>query len=204
MVIEVVTFYIMAFVMVASALTVIIAKNPVHSVLFLILAFFSSAGLFILLGAEFIAMLIVIVYVGAVAVLFLFIIMMLNIDFGEFKKNFVKNLPLALLVAIIILAELIITINVTIPGNYSGNIFANVQSVAGQVDNTKAIGKILYTDYFLAFQLSGLILLVAMVGAIVLTLRVRGGVKKQDITKQINRTREAGVKIVKVNFKEGV
>ncbi|MDA0780825.1 MAG: NADH-quinone oxidoreductase subunit J [Rickettsiales bacterium] len=195
-------FYILSFVLIFSAIVVITVKNPVHSVLFLILAFFNSAGLFLMLGAEFISMLIIIVYVGAVAVLFLFVVMMLDIDFEAMSRGFVRHLPILLLVSAVMLAELIMVIQVS-------SEFASVKSVVSSkipsdITNTEAIGRILYTDYIYPFQLSGIILLVAMIGAIVLTHRTRPGVKKQNISKQVSRSRKDGVELVKVQSKKGV
>ncbi|PIR39571.1 MAG: NADH:ubiquinone oxidoreductase subunit J [Alphaproteobacteria bacterium CG11_big_fil_rev_8_21_14_0_20_39_49] len=195
-------FYILSFVLIFSAIVVITVKNPVHSVLFLILAFFNSAGLFLMLGAEFISMLIIIVYVGAVAVLFLFVVMMLDIDFEAMSRGFVRHLPILLLVSAVMLAELIMVIQVS-------SEFTSVKSVVSSkipsdITNTEAIGRILYTDYIYPFQLSGIILLVAMIGAIVLTHRTRPGVKKQNISKQVSRSRKDGVELVKVQSKKGV
>lgn len=201
MILAQIAFYIFSFFLVLSAFAVITSKNPVYSVLFLILAFFNSAGIFVLLGAEFIAMLMVIVYVGAVAVLFLFVVMMLNIKPEKLKAGFMKNLPLGIVVAIITFSELILVINVSeIP--QESRFAANVTPV--EITNTEAIGMILYTDYLYAFQISGIILLVAMVSAIVLTLRTRKGVRKQNIFNQVNRKRDEGVKLVNVQSGKGV
>ncbi len=184
---ETIAFYLFATILLLSGLRVITARNPVHSVLFLILAFFNAAGLFVLLGAEFVAMILVIVYVGAVAVLFLFVVMMLDINFVEMRKGASQYMPLGVVLGGILLAELIVL--------YSGWKFApqSAQNLASptpeiaNVENTKAIGAILYTDYAFIFQVSGLILLVAMIGAIVLTHRVRPGVRHQKIADQVNR-----------------
>jgi len=195
-------FYVLSFVLVVSALVVISVKNPVHSVLFLILAFFNSAGLFLMLGAEFISMLMVIVYVGAVAVLFLFVVMMLDVDFEAINRGFVKYLPLGLIVSALMLAELIMVLKVSVlTPSEKANSSAIIPKDLG---NTQAIGEILYTDYIYPFQISGMILLVAMIGAIVLTLRTRPGVRKQNISKQVSRTRKDGVELVKVQSKKGV
>jgi NADH-quinone oxidoreductase subunit J len=195
-------FYLLSFVLILSATIVISVKNPVHSVLFLILAFFNSAGLFLMLGAEFISMLMVIVYVGAVAVLFLFVVMMLDVDFETINRGFIRHLPLCLFVSAIMLVELILVLKVS---SESSNNMAELSSAIPEgVTNTEAIGRVLYTDYIYPFQLSGIVLLVAMIGAIVLTLRTRSGVRKQDISKQISRTRNDGVEIVKVQSKKGV
>lgn len=194
-------FYFFAFLMIFSGLMVISLKNPVHSVLFLIFAFFNAAGLFILLGAEFIAMTLVIVYVGAVAVLFLFVVMMLNINIAEMRQGFLKNLPLGVALG----ALMFIQINYAL--SLSESIFAERVS-AGKIDsnitNTEALGKILYTDYFLIFQASGIILLVAMIGAIVLTLTHSKDVRRQSIEKQISRRREDSVALMTVRSGEGI
>lgn len=199
MVIATISFYVFALLMVVSALVVITAKNPVHSVLFLILAFFNSAGLFILLGAEFIAMLMVIVYVGAVAVLFLFVVMMLNVDFAELKSGFVKNLPAGLCVALVLFVELFLMFSSSISTSVSTTAVEN----QGVVTNTNALGMVLYTDYLYVFQISGIILLIAMIGAITLTLRSRSGVRRQDISKQVSRTVAESIEIVKVQSGKG-
>jgi NADH-quinone oxidoreductase subunit J len=180
-------FYVFSAIAVASAFMVIAAKNPVHSVLFLILAFINSAGLFILLGAEFLAMILVVVYVGAVAVLFLFVVMMLDVDFGGMRTGFLQYLPVGATVGLILLVELVLVL---------GGALITPETVAGaaaptppveEVSNTEAIGRLLYTRYVFFFQTAGMILLVAMVGAIVLTLRHRVGIKRQDISRQIAR-----------------
>lgn len=202
MIIANLTFYVFATVLVLASLLVITAKNPVHSVLFLVFAFFNSAGLFVLLNAEFIAMLIVIVYVGAVAVLFLFVVMMLNVDFSELKGQMAKYLPIGVLVAIAMLSELVLVIKASVSSNAS---MAEISSPMVQgVTNTKALGMILYTDYMYPFQLAGLVLLVAMVGAIVLTHRTREGVRKQSVASQVARTRKNSVEVVKVQTGKGI
>lgn len=180
-------FYLFAVVLIASAVLVITAKNPVHSVLWLIVAFFNAAGLFILLGAEFLAMLLIIVYVGAVAVLFLFVVMMLDIDFATLRVGFWKNLPLGLAVSGVILAEMVLAVGSWVPaaGVAMG---ARPGGPPEGMSNTQWIGSVLYTDYLFVFQAAGLVLLVAMIGAIVLTHRVRVGVKRQDIGVQVART----------------
>lgn len=183
---------------------VITARNPVHSVLFLILAFFNSAGLFILLGAEFIAMILVIVYVGAVAVLFLFVVMMLDISFADLRKGAMQYVPVGLLVGGVLLAELIAMF---VGWKFADKAEINAASPMpdiNEVTNTEALGRVLYTDYVFAFQVSGLILLVAMIGAIVLTHRKRPGVRKQNIVAQQNRTREEAMEIQKVTPGTGV
>ena len=178
-------FYLFAISVITGGLFTVISRNPVHSVLWLILAFLSSAGLFVLLGAEFVAMLLVIVYVGAVAVLFLFVVMMLDVDFAELKAEMAKYLPLAMLIGVIILMQFALAF-----GAWEANPVAKTlreQVVPTNRHNTEALGMILYDQYFLLFQLSGLILLVAMVGAIVLTLRHRDDVKRQDVLAQMYR-----------------
>jgi len=178
-------FYLFAISVIAGGLFTVISRNPVHSVLWLILSFLSAAGLFVLLGAEFVAMLLIIVYVGAVAVLFLFVVMMLDVDFAELKAEMAKYLPLALLIGVVILMQFVMAF-----GAWDANAAAEglrTQVTDSAVSNTDALGLILYDDYFLLFQLSGLILLVAMIGAIVLTLRHRGDVKRQDVVAQMMR-----------------
>ncbi|HEY8194588.1 MAG TPA: NADH-quinone oxidoreductase subunit J [Hyphomicrobium sp.] len=189
-------FYLFAVLAVASGAMVILAKNPVHAVLFLILAFFNAAGLFVLLGAEFIAMLLVIVYVGAVSVLFLFVVMMLDVDFAALKAGFIKNAKVGAIVGGIVLVELVALFS------YRGLSIASTISVASPtpagLTNTQALGEILYTKYVYFFQCSGLILLVAMIGAIVLTLKHRAGVKRQSIPEQVARSPKATLEVVKV------
>jgi len=190
-------FYVFASIAVLSSLMVIVARNPVHAVLFLILTFFNAAGIFVLLGAEFLAMLLVIVYVGAVAVLFLFVVMMLDVDFAELRAGFIKNAPLGALIGALVLAELIIVIGLS---QYSANIIGQPAApavAAGEnITNTEALGRILYTKYIFFFQGAGLILLVAMIGAIVLTLRHKEGVKRQSISAQVARSPETAIEIV--------
>ena len=178
-------FYFFAAILIASAVMVIAAKNPVHSVLFLILAFFNAAGLFVLLGAEFLAMILVVVYVGAVAVLFLFVVMMLDIDFAELKRGTLQYLPFGALVGIILAAELVMAGSVWVLKPAAKMALAHA-TPAG-LTNTAALGRILYTDYVYYFQIAGMVLLVAMIGAIVLTLRDRRGSRKQDIGRQVAR-----------------
>ncbi len=190
-------FYLFAVLAIASATMVIVARNPVHAVLYLILTFFNAAGLFILLGAEFLAMLLVIVYVGAVAVLFLFVVMMLDVDFAELRAGFINNAPIGLLVAGIVLVELIALF---VWGAAGGLPTAIPTAAAGTetLSNTEQIGRVLYTKYVYFFQAAGLVLLVAMIGAIVLTLRHREGVKRQSIAAQNARTPATGLEMVKV------
>jgi NADH-quinone oxidoreductase subunit J len=200
MMLSVLFFYLFAGLCVASGFMVIAVKNPVHAVLFLILAFFNAAGLFVLLGAEFLAMILIVVYVGAVLVLFLFVVMMLDVDFAELKAGFLKFLPVGATIGILFLVELLFVLGawVTAPA-----IAPQAPSTAG-VSNTAALGRILYTNYVYLFEAAGLILLVAMVGAIVLTLRHREGVKRQSVAAQIARTRQIGVELVKVESGRGL
>ncbi len=199
-------FYIFAALAVLSAVMVIVARNPVHAVLFLILAFFNAAGLFVLLGAEFLAMLLVIVYVGAVAVLFLFVVMMLDVDFAELRAGFIKNAPLGLIVGGIVLAELVMVVGFqTYQPNRVGVAAAPFTSEgAAALTNTEALGRILYTKYVYLFQGAGLILLVAMIGAIVLTLRHKEGVKRQSIAAQVARTPATAMAVVKVESGQAI
>jgi NADH-quinone oxidoreductase subunit J len=178
-------FYLFAVCVIAGGLFTVISRNPVHSVLWLILSFLSAAGLFVLLGAEFVAMLLIIVYVGAVAVLFLFVVMMLDVDFAELKAEMAKYMPLGLLIGIVVLMQLVIAFGVW---EFNADAEAlRTQVTTTDVTNTASLGLVLYDDYFLLFQLSGLILLVAMIGAIVLTLRHRDDVKRQDVVAQMMR-----------------
>ena len=197
-------FYLFAISAVAGGLFTVISRNPVHSVLWLILAFLSSAGLFVLLGAEFVAMLLVIVYVGAVAVLFLFVVMMLDVDFAELKAEMAKYMPLALLFGVVILMQLGLAFGVWQASDEAEALRAHVTPSASEVHNTAALGQILYDDYFLLFQLAGLILLVAMIGAIVLTIRHRQDVKRQDIVQQILRDPETAMQLRNVKPGEGL
>ena len=184
-----IAFYLFATVTITSAVLVIFARNPVHSVLWLILAFFNAAGLMLLMGAEFIAMLLVIVYVGAVAVLFLFVVMMLDIDFSQLRSGVSRNLPFGLLIAIVLLAEIVIAVS----ARGEGTVMVQAAGAAanpvlnGAATNIEALGELLYTRYLLVFELAGLILLVAMIGAIVLTHRSRGDVRGQNASRQIAR-----------------
>ena len=195
-------FYLFASITVLSGAMVISAKNPVHSVLWLILAFFNAAGLFVLLGAEFLAMILVIVYVGAVAVLFLFVVMMLDINFEELRKGFYTYLPFGLLVAAVLLGELVIVGGAWVTSG-SAHTLARMPT-PDSVTNTQALGQILYTKYIYVFQASGLILLVAMIGAIVLTHRTRGGVRKQNISAQNARLASEATALVQVTSGEGI
>ena len=193
-------FYIFSAVAVASAVMVISARNPVHSVLFLILCFFNAAGLFVLLGAEFLAMILVVVYVGAVAVLFLFVVMMLDVDFAELRAGFIKNAPLGALIGGILVIELIMVLGFqVIRPNAASNLAVPIKAGDGAVSNTMAIGQVLYTKYVYLFQGAGLILLVAMIGAIVLTLRHKTGVRRQSIAAQVARGPATAMSVVKVS-----
>ncbi|OYW85996.1 MAG: NADH:ubiquinone oxidoreductase subunit J [Sphingobium sp. 32-64-5] len=178
-------FYLFACIMIAAGALTIFARNPVHSVLWLILAFFNAAGLMILVGAEFIAMLLVIVYVGAVAVLFLFVVMMLNIDYAEFRAGFVSYLPFGILVAIVLAAEILLGVGIWQAGPVE--LAQRAAPTPSDLPNVQAIGALLYTRYIFLFEAAGLVLLVAMVGAIVLTHRARGGVRGQNISRQNRR-----------------
>ncbi len=204
MIVQSLVFYLFSVVAIGAAVMVISARNPVHSVLFLILAFFNAAGLFVLMGAEFIAMILVVVYVGAVAVLFLFVVMMLDIGFVEMRQGFLQYLPLGGLVGIVLLAELLIVTGGWLFAPQISGIRAFPTPSPEQITNTDALGRILYTDYIYLFQGAGMVLLVAMVGAIVLTLRARPGVRKQRISDQINRRREDTIQIRKVQPGSGV
>ena len=196
-------FYFFSFIAVLSALLVISSKNPVHSVLFLILSFVNASGLFILLGAEFLAMILVVVYVGAVAVLFLFVVMMLDINFVQLREGFLQYLPFGALLGIVLFVELIMIFLSNKLTDIS-LVEYNVLPALKEIENTKEIGSVLYTEYFYLFQLSGLILLVAMIGSIVLTLRQRPGVKKQSIHKQINIDAKRAIEKKKINIGSGV
>ena len=202
--IQALAFYMFGFFTVASAVMVISAKNPVHSVLFLILAFFNSAGLFVLLGAEFLAMILVVVYVGAVAVLFIFVVMMLDINFVELRQGFLQYLPLGGIIGLVLMLELIVIVaGHAVPGEAAkGGLHAI--PATDVTTNTRALGELLYTHYIYLFQAAGMILLVAMIGAIVLTHRTRKGVHKQKIADQIARRAEDTVTIVHVETGKGI
>jgi NADH-quinone oxidoreductase subunit J len=193
-----IAFYLFAAVLTLSALMVVASRNPVHAVLFLILSFFNAAGLFVLLGAEFLAMILVVVYVGAVAVLFLFVVMMLDIDFAELKRGAAQYLPLGILLAFILIAELVVAAVIQ-PAVIGGRML----KAAGAVSNTEALGRVLYTDYIFYFQTAGLVLLVAMIGAIVLTLRTRPGVRKQSIAVQNARDPALTMEVIDVKPGQG-
>ena len=197
-------FYLFAGITVASAFLVIAARNPVHSVLFLILAFFNAAGLFMLAGAEFLALLLVVVYVGAVAVLFLFVVMMLDVDFVELRQGFLQYLPIGALVAIILVIELALVLGASVVDADVALETAMPMPPLEEISNIEALGLVLYTDHVYLFQTAGMILLVAMIGAIVLTLRQREGVKRQDIARQNARTPETAIEVVKVKSGQGL
>jgi len=197
-------FYVFSAVSVSAGLLTVTARNPVHSVLWLILAFLSTAGLFVLLGAEFVAMLLIIVYVGAVAVLFLFVVMMLDVDFAELKAEMAQYLPLALLVGVVLLMELGLVIGTWTYSEHADGLRAAVTPAISEAHNTAALGRLLYDDYLLLFQLAGLVLLVAMVGAIVLTLRHRVNIKRQDIIAQIYRDPASALQVKDVKPGQGI
>jgi len=199
MLLQTIAFYLFSAVLIAAAVMVIAGRNPVHSVLFLILAFFNAAALFVLLGAEFLAMILVIVYVGAVAVLFLFVVMMLDVDFAELKRGTLQYIPISLVVGGILLAELMFAGAAWRFAAAAPHVLASANP--SQLTNTEALGRILYTDYVYYFQIAGLILLVAMIGAIVLTLRSRPGVRKQSVRAQVRRY--ASDTLVVVDVKPG-
>lgn len=197
-------FYIFAFVAVASAVMVVASRNPVHSVLFLILTFFNAAALFILTGAEFLGMILLVVYVGAVAVLFLFVVMMLDVDFAELRSGALKHAPIGALVGLIVAAELIIVVGGSVFSPIAAKSISMPIPPITERTNTAALGDVLYTNYFFFFQLAGLILLVAMIGAIVLTLRHRTDIKRQDISKQVARDPKTAIEVVNVKPGQGI
>ena len=198
--IVILAFYLFATLTIASAVAVIFARNPVHSVLWLIMAFFNAAGLMLLLGAEFIAMLLVIVYVGAVAVLFLFIVMMLNIDFAALRSGFTRNLPFGLIIALVLLGEMVVAVSAWKAGPVTGG----VQLAAATQPNIEALGELLYSRFLFPFEIAGLILLVAMIGAIVLTHRSRGDARGQKVWKQVDRRPDEAIKLEQPKVGEGV
>ncbi|MDX1484375.1 MAG: NADH-quinone oxidoreductase subunit J [Alphaproteobacteria bacterium] len=197
-------FYGFAFIAIASGVMVISARNPVHSVLFLILAFFNAAGLFVLMGAEFIAFILVIVYVGAVAVLFLFVVMMLDINFVEMRQGFLQYLPIGGLIGTVLLIELIFIVASWAVAPEAGSLLAAKAPALAEAHNTEALGRLLYTKYIYLFQGAGMILLLAMVGAIVLTLRARPGVKRQRIGAQVGLARDEVVEVKDVPTGTGI
>ena len=200
---QAVAFGVLAVVSIAAAVLVISARNPVHSVLFLILTFFSAAGLFVLMGAEFLAMLLVVVYVGAVAVLFLFVVMMLDVDFAQFRQGFARYLPFGLVVAAVLLFEMIVVSAAVATRGAAGGSSTPMASTPG-FTNAEAIGRVLYTQYVYFFQAAGLVLLIAMIGAIVLTLHHRPYVRRQSISRQVARTPATGMEIIQIKSGEGV
>ena len=195
-------FYLFACISVASAFMVIASRNPVHSVLYLILTFVNAAALFMLLGAEFLAMILIVVYVGAVAVLFLFVVMMLDVDFAELRQGFLQYMPVGVLVGVVFLAELLLVAGAWVIGpSVSQSVAAPIPST---VTNTEALGRVLYTQYVYYFEAAGVVLLVAMIGAIVLTLRHRPNVKRQNIAEQVARTKETAIEIRQVRPGQGL
>jgi NADH-quinone oxidoreductase subunit J len=204
MIISAVFFYLFSAITVASAVMVIASRNPVHSVLFLILAFVNAAGLFVLLGAEFLAMILIVVYVGAVAVLFLFVVMMLDVDFAELRQGFLAYLPVGALVGAVVLAELLVVVGAWVIAPGVPNAIAAPLSAADVVTNTQALGLVLYTRYVYYFEAAGIILLVAMIGAIVLTLQHKPGVRRQNIAEQVARRRSTAIEIVNVKPGQGL
>jgi NADH-quinone oxidoreductase subunit J len=204
MTVQLLVFYMLSAILVVSGVMVISARNPVHSVLFLILAFFNAAGLFILIGAEFLAMVLVMVYVGAVAVLFMFVVMMLDINFVELREGFLQYLPVGALVGIVVLVELIFVAGTWVLSDAALDVAARPISQDPQMSNTEALGNLLYTNYFYMFQVAGLILLVAIIGAITLTLRTRPNVRRQRIADQVHRRPGETVEIRKVSSGSGI
>jgi NADH-quinone oxidoreductase subunit J len=200
---QAIAFYLLAFITVVGALSVIFARNPVHSVLFLITDFFSAAGLFVLMGAEFLAMILLVVYVGAVAVLFLFVVMMLDVDFATLRQGFSRYLPLGGAIAFILTIEMgIVAASIAHTGAAATSTGPLTQF--GAMTNAEAIGRVLYTDYVYIFQAAGMVLLVAMIGAIVLTLKHRSGAKRQNVGDQTARTEGKGMRLVTIKSGEGI
>jgi NADH-quinone oxidoreductase subunit J len=204
MILNAVFFYLFAGICAASAMMVVTSKNPVHSVLFLILAFVNAAGLFVLLGAEFLAMILIVVYVGAVAVLFLFVVMMLDVDFAELRQGFLNYLPVGALIGAILLTELLIVVGAWAIGPSVSHAITSPIPASSAINNTQALGLLLYTRYVYYFQAAGVILLVAMIGAIVLTLQHKPGAKRQSIPAQVARNRTSAIDIVKVKAGQGL
>jgi NADH-quinone oxidoreductase subunit J len=202
MILQAIFFYLFAGVCIASAIMVIVARNPVHSVLFLILAFVNAAGLFMLMGAEFLAMILIVVYVGAVAVLFLFVVMMLDVDFAELRHGLLNYLPIGFVVGAVLLAELLFVVGAWViePGVRK----TITAPIAGDVSNTQALGEVLYTRYVYFFEAAGVILLVAMIGAIVMTLQHKPDVRRQRVGEQLARTRASAIEVVKVRSGQGL
>lgn len=204
MIVQALAFYLFAGVMVAAGVMVIAARNPVHSVLFLILAFFNAAGLFVLMGAEFLAMILIVVYVGAVAVLFLFVVMMLDINFVELRQGFMRYLPIGALIGLILLAELVLVGGSWVFAPGVAKIVKDPIPALAQIPNTQALGLVLYTKYVYLFQAAGLVLLVAMIGAIVLTHRTRQGVRRQRVGQQLARDPKRSIEIRKMPVGGGI
>jgi NADH-quinone oxidoreductase subunit J len=204
MIVNAIFFYLFGGLCVASAVMVVTARNPVHSVLFLILAFVNAAGLFVLLGAEFLAMILIVVYVGAVAVLFLFVVMMLDVDFAELRQGFLNYLPVGALVGAVMLVELLIVVGAWVIGPEVAKAVTSPIPLSSDISNTQALGLVLYTRYVYYFEASGIILLVAMVGAIVLTLQHKPNVRRQNIAAQVARSRASAIDIVKVKSGQGL
>ena len=204
MLLQALAFYVFAFVTMASGAMVVASRNPIYSVLFLILAFLNAAALFLLIGAEFIAMILIIVYVGAVAVLFLFVVMMLDIKIAALREGFLKYFPIGALIGVVLLAEILFALGVFGSGSATISALEKAGAQVGAVENTRAIGQVLYTQYFYLFQAAGAVLLVAMIGAIVLTLRRRPGVRRQRIAEQLFRPKEQTITVVKVPTRGGV
>jgi NADH-quinone oxidoreductase subunit J len=202
MIIAALFFWLFAIVCIASAVMVVAAKNPVHSVLYLILAFVNASGLFVLMGAEFLAMILIVVYVGAVAVLFLFVVMMLDVDFAELRQGFLQYLPIGVLVGVVFLAELLLVVGAWVIG--PGLPQAISSPIPGNLTNTEALGRVLYTQYVYYFQASGVVLLVAMIGAIVLTLRHKPNIKRQNISDQVARTKDTAMEVRQVKSGQGL
>ena len=203
MALQAIAFYLLSTIVVAAGFGVVSARNPVHSVLFLILSFFSAAGLFVLLGAEFLAMLLVVVYVGAVAVLFLFVVMMLDVDFAALRQGFARYMPLGAIVAVILAFEMI-TVAVAVSSGGAAAKNTEPMASAANISNAETIGRVLYTDYIYFFQAAGMVLLVAMIGAIVLTLRHKPGVRRQVIADQVARTPKTGMRVVTLQPGQGL
>ena len=202
MILQAIFFYLFAGVCIASAIIGVVARNPVHSVLFLILAFVNAAGLFMLMGAEFLAMILIVVYVGAVAVLFLFVVMMLDVDFAELRHGLLNYLPIGFVVGAVLLAELLFVVGAwVIEPSVPKTIAA---PIAGDVSNTQALGEVLYTRYVYFFEAAGVILLVAMIGAIVMTLQHKPDVRRQRVGEQLARTRASAIEVVKVRPGQGL
>jgi len=204
MIISAIFFYLFAAVCIASAIMVVAARNPVHSVLFLILAFVNAAGLFVLMGAEFLAMILIVVYVGAVAVLFLFVVMMLDVDFAELRHGLLNYLPIGSVIGAVLLAELLFVVGTWLIAPGIPKVVTAPIAAEGQVSNTEALGLVLYTRYVYFFEAAGVILLVAMIGAIVMTLQHKRDVKRQSIAAQVARRRSSAIEIVKVKAGQGL